>query len=163
MSKTTTRREEWTKVLSQCGGKATSKDGAIMAIQMGLFTDLRGRAEIKALQADMRKHLSSMDEEGSPVALACEWFVLGDDGVDVTVTGWVQVDLCTLGDWVFSVRERMKGIRGDAKKAVKLAHWGLRRWGNKATKEFRAIEREFDFDLFEVAGEDDDEEPTAAV
>jgi len=157
--KTQTRREQWVAVLAKCGGRATSKDLALMAIKLGLFEDLRSGAELKALQADARKYMNDLDDEDSPAAIRREEYVLDDDGQEVKVESWIQVDICQQSDWEFTMRTRMGGVRGDAKKTQKIRDWGFDKWGNTAKRAFAKIEGEFGFVLDDVAGSEDDEEP----
>ncbi len=153
MSKTGTRREQWLAILKLCGGRATIKDCAQMAIRKKWFPELRRSAELKAFQRDAKRNFNLFDDEGSPSAIAYQEVILDDNGEEISVDTWVQSDLCSLEEWVFTVRSRMGGQRSDAKKTLKIVGWGVRQWPRTAKQAFRRIEQEFGFSLEDVAGD----------
>ena len=145
--RTKTHREAWQNLLRSLGGRVTSRDLAIAAAEARMFPDLEHRAYIKALQADLRKCLNDFDSDGNPGAIATETYGFDENGEEVKVELWVQLDFCELNEWEVSVRNRSKGIRHDLEKLDKLAKWGIRRWHKKAESCIQEIQLEFGFRL----------------
>lgn len=137
------------------------KDLAAMAIRLNLFPELREKAELRALQADARKHFNEFDDEGNPGAVAFQELVLDEEGNEVRVDSWIQTDMCELEHWEFNIRAKFRGTRDDAKKIRKLARWGMRQFKG-AKKAFAKIQDEFGFALDDVAGPEDEAESPLA-
>lgn len=153
----TNMTEFWVSVLNRCGGLASAKEIALMAIEMDSeeIQGLKEGATLRACQQSARQHLNQQDKDGRPASLRREVYRLDDDGQRVSMMVFIQTDMASQHDWEFTLSTRMDGMRGDGKKARKLADWGIIRWPETATRALEKIEREFGFSLNDVAGVDE--------